>query len=168
MTSRIRLSRPHTPAQPLALLCTTALLFAIVACTKRSTAQTLATDLNVNVTVPFRFVAYGDTRFHDPHDIEAANPTVRATLVRAVADASPAFICFTGDIVYKGSDANDWKVYDRESSIWMRRTSRFFRRSATTSFTEMRRSLSVIISGTFQTCRTAGTIRSAPPTRCSS
>jgi len=98
-----------------------ALLFAIVACTKRSTAQTLATDLNVNVTVPFRFVAYGDTRFHDPHDIEAANPTVRATLVRAVADASPAFICFTGDIVYKGSDAHDWKVYDRETSIWRER-----------------------------------------------
>src|ERR1035438_4986370 len=80
-----------------ALLCAMALLFATVGCTKKSIAQTPAPNLNVNITVPFRFVAYGDTRFHDPNDTEAANPVVRATLVRAVADASPAFICLTGD-----------------------------------------------------------------------
>lgn len=30
----------------------------------------------------------------------------------------PAFICFTGDIVYNGYDANDWKVWDSETAIW--------------------------------------------------
>ena len=81
-------------------------------------AQTVPAALSIDVGVPFRFVAYGDTRFHDPADTEAANPAVRAALVRAIADANPAFICFTGDIVYNGYDQNDWKIFDSESSIW--------------------------------------------------
>ncbi len=87
-------------------------------CARKSPAQTAPADLSVNATVPFRFVAYGDARFHDPNDFEAADPPVRAALVRAIAGTHPAFICFTGDIVYKGSDTNDWKVFDRETSIW--------------------------------------------------
>jgi hypothetical protein len=75
-------------------------------------------DLKLNVSVPFRFVAYGDTRFHDPKDTEAANPPVRVALVNAIAAVNPAFVCFTGDIVYNGDDANDWEVWDSETSIW--------------------------------------------------
>ncbi|HEX4784156.1 MAG TPA: metallophosphoesterase [Candidatus Sulfotelmatobacter sp.] len=56
--------------------------------------------------------------FHDPADLEPANPSVRVALVKAIADINPAFICFTGDIVYNGYDANDWKVWDNETSIW--------------------------------------------------
>lgn len=68
--------------------------------------------------MPFQFVAYGDTRFHDPKDTEAANPAVRVALVKAIAEVNPAFICFTGDIVYNGYDANDWKIWDSETAIW--------------------------------------------------
>jgi len=104
----------------------TVLLFAAVAgllvlpgCTKKSTAQISNTvDLQLDVKPPFRFVAYGDTRFHDPKDTDAANPPVRVALVQAIAEANPAFICFTGDIVYNGYDADDWKVWDSETSIW--------------------------------------------------
>jgi Icc-related predicted phosphoesterase len=74
--------------------------------------------LQLQVTTPFRFVAYGDSRFHDPKDTEAANPSVRQMLVQAIADINPAFISFGGDIVYNGYDANDWKVWDTETSIW--------------------------------------------------
>ncbi len=95
-----------------------ACLLPLTGCAKKSRAQTMPTGLVANVAVPFRFVAYGDARFHDPRDFDAANPEVRQALVRAVADAHPAFICFTGDIVYKGSDKNDWKVFDRETSLW--------------------------------------------------
>jgi len=94
------------------------LFVALSGCAKKSPAQATTTELVAKVAVPFRFIAYGDARFHDPHDFDAANPPVRQALVRAVADAHPAFICFTGDIVYKGSDAEDWKVFDRETKIW--------------------------------------------------
>src|SRR5579864_5797035 len=87
-------------------------------CTKKSHAQTSAADLTLDLKTPFRFVVYGDTRFHDPNDTEAANPPVRKALVQAIAEANPAFICFTGDIVYNGYDTDDWKVWDAETSIW--------------------------------------------------
>ncbi|MGB9234852.1 MAG: metallophosphoesterase [Terriglobales bacterium] len=74
--------------------------------------------LSVDVSVPFRFVAYGDTRFHNPHDTDVANPAVRVALVHAIADANPSFICFTGDIVYNGYDANDWRTFDDETGVW--------------------------------------------------
>lgn len=89
----------------------------LTGCTNESAAQTPA-DLQLNLNVPFRFVAYGDTRFHDPKDTEAANPAVRVALVQAIAEVSPAFICFTGDIVYNGYDRDDWKVWDTETSVW--------------------------------------------------
>ena len=95
-----------------------AALLALPGCTKKSSAQTgTPVDLQLDVKAPFRFVAYGDTRFHDPKDTEAANPAVRVALVQAIAEANPAFICFTGDIVYNGYDKNDWKVWDSETSI---------------------------------------------------
>ena len=107
--------RSFTPV--VLLLCLTLAQLGLIGCTRRSTAQT-SVDLQLQVSVPFRFVAYGDTRFHDPKDTEAANPPVRVALVQAIAAANPAFICFTGDIVYNGYDANDWKVWDSETSIW--------------------------------------------------
>ncbi len=95
-----------------------AVLLALPGCTKKSSAQVPAIDLKSDIKVPFSFVAYGDTRFHDPKDTDAANATVRVALVQAIAEANPAFICFTGDIVYNGYDTDDWKVWDSETSVW--------------------------------------------------
>ena len=98
------------------------LLVAQICCTKKkpnvesSTAST--TDLTLKLSIPFRFVAYGDTRFHDPSDTDAANPPVRVALVKRIAEVNPAFVCFTGDIVYNGYDVNDWKTWDAETSVW--------------------------------------------------
>ena len=98
---------------------TTAALLVLLGCSKKSSAQiTPPADLQIDLKTPFRFVAYGDTRFHDPKDTEAANPPVRVALVQAIAEANPAFICFTGDIVLDGPDKDDWKVWDSETSIW--------------------------------------------------
>lgn len=104
-------------AHSFSLLCITAALLGLACCTKASTAQT-SVDLQVKASAPLRFVAYGDTRFHDPKDTDAANPAVRVALVQAIAEVNPAFICFTGDIVYNGYDEDDWKVWDKETSIW--------------------------------------------------
>ncbi|MBV9479391.1 MAG: metallophosphoesterase [Acidobacteria bacterium] len=77
-----------------------------------------AVALRLNVSVPFHFVAYGDTRFHNPTDTEASNPPVRRALVQAIADVRPAFISIGGDIVYNGYDGDDWKTFDAETSAW--------------------------------------------------
>jgi acid phosphatase type 7 len=75
-------------------------------------------ELVLQVSAPFRFVAYGDTRFHDPNDTEASNPQVRRILVQAIADAHPAFISVGGDLTYNGNDVNDWKTWDSETTVW--------------------------------------------------
>jgi len=118
MTFQARPLRPSFYVSIWVLAVILALLPTFAGCSRKSSAQTTTTDLNVKVGDTFRFVAYGDSRFHNPKDTEAANPPVRAALVRAVANADPKFICFTGDIVYSGSDADDWKVYDTETTIW--------------------------------------------------
>jgi hypothetical protein len=93
-----------------------------VACTRShsqmQTPDTQPVALQLQVGTPFRFVAYGDARFHDPKDTESANPAVRQALVQAIAEVKPAFISFGGDIVYNGNDTNDWKVWDSETAVW--------------------------------------------------
>jgi len=75
-------------------------------------------EIRLPVSAPFHFVVYGDSRFHDPKDTEAANPAARQGLVKAIAQTNPAFISFGGDIVYNGYDKDDWKVFDTETAIW--------------------------------------------------
>lgn len=92
-----------------------------VACTRSHSqmpSQTQPVALQLQLSTPFRFVAYGDSRFHDRKDTEAANPAVRQALVQAIAEIKPAFISFSGDIVYNGYDTNDWKVWDKETAVW--------------------------------------------------
>ena len=76
--------------------------------------------MSVELKVPatFRFVAFGDTRFHDPTDTEAANPAIRHALVAAIDKENPAFVSIGGDIVYSGENAKDWQVWDSETAIW--------------------------------------------------
>src|SRR5256885_8522649 len=98
---------PRAPRRPL-LVITTLTCLAVTCCTRAGSLQTEATlkrqpvELHVAVKVPFRFVAYGDTRFTDPSNTEASNAAVRRTLVQGIADAHPAFICIGGDISYNG------------------------------------------------------------------
>jgi len=97
------------------------LFLGCVACSRsqsQAAAQTEPVELQLQVSTPFHFVAYGDSRFHDPKDTEAANPVVRQALVKAIADTNPAFISFGGDIVYNGYDKDDWKVWDSETAVW--------------------------------------------------
>jgi Icc-related predicted phosphoesterase len=113
------MSSRRTPvAQAVVVFLAAATLLALTCCTKKSDAQTPTVEIHLDLKTPFRFVAYGDTRFHDPKDTEAANPPVRVALVDAIAKVNPAFVCFTGDIVYNGYDKDDWKVWDHETSIW--------------------------------------------------
>jgi Icc-related predicted phosphoesterase len=67
----------------------------------------------------FVFVAFGDTRFHDPSDTEPANPAVRQALVSAIDRQHPAFVSIGGDIVYNGENPKDWQVWDSETKVWL-------------------------------------------------
>src|SRR6202035_3948568 len=103
-------------------------VFLFVGCVACSRSKSQATgtpltptepaEVRLQLSAPFNFVAYGDARFHDPTDTEPANPAVRQALVKAVAEAAPAFILFGGDIVLNGNDKEDWKVWDSETAIW--------------------------------------------------
>ena len=84
-------------------------------------AQSRPVEIDTKLHAPFRFVAYGDTRFTDPANTTAANPEVRQQIVRAIADVRPDFITFGGDIAYDGNNANDWKEYDQETAVWRER-----------------------------------------------
>ncbi len=90
----------------------------IAAAVSVSSGQTQPLDLQPQISVPFRFVAYGDIRFTDPGNLDASNPSVRQSIVRAIADAHPAFISIGGDLVYNGGNANDWKIWDKETAVW--------------------------------------------------
>ena len=100
---------------------TVILVLTCVACSRshlQASPETQPVELQLQVSPPFHFVVYGDSRFHDPKDTEAANPPVRQTLVRAIAQTDPAFVSFGGDIVYNGDDVDDWKVWDCETAVW--------------------------------------------------
>lgn len=60
---------PRTPlARTAFVLLAIAITLGLICCTKKSSAQTATADLSLDLKLPFRFVAYGDTRFHDPND----------------------------------------------------------------------------------------------------
>jgi Icc-related predicted phosphoesterase len=95
------------------------LFLGCVACSRsHSQPTTSPVELTLQAASPFHFAVYGDSRFHDPTDTDAANPAVRQALVQAVARTNPAFISFGGDIVYNGNDKDDWKVWDTETAVW--------------------------------------------------
>ncbi len=59
-------SRRTPVAQAAVVLFAAVTLLALTCCTKKSDAETPTVEIHLDLKTPFRFVAYGDTRFHDP------------------------------------------------------------------------------------------------------
>jgi Icc-related predicted phosphoesterase len=74
--------------------------------------------LELKVPDKYNFVAFGDTRFHDPADTQAANAAIRQALVAAIDKENPAFVSIGGDIVYTGENPKDWEIWDSETAAW--------------------------------------------------
>jgi hypothetical protein len=67
-------------------------------------------------SAPLTFIAYGDTRFTQRDD--AANAVARRALVARVASEKPAAIFIGGDLVYEGSNPQDYEIYRTETAAW--------------------------------------------------
>jgi Icc-related predicted phosphoesterase len=77
-----------------------------------------AREITLGLQTPFRFVAYGDTRFTNPKKKNVSDPVARRALVEAITGAYPAFISIGGDLVHKGDSAEDWKIWSEETAPW--------------------------------------------------
>src|SRR3954449_9654931 len=73
--------------------------------------------LNIGVSTPFKFVAYGDMRFADPSDHNAGDEARREALINKIADERPAFVVISGDLVVSGDEKN-WRFWDRATQVW--------------------------------------------------
>src|ERR1700735_3289153 len=67
-------------------------------------------------TAPLTFVAYGDTRFTQRDGV--ANAAARRALVARMASEKPAAIFIGGDLVYEGSNLEDYEIYRSDTSVW--------------------------------------------------
>jgi hypothetical protein len=69
-------------------------------------------------TIPFKLVAYGDTRFTDPSVTSGTNPRVRKWLAERIGEERPAAALLTGDTPYTGAKAADWQEFQKETASW--------------------------------------------------
>ena len=64
------------------------------------------------------FIAYGDTRFTELPKV--ANAFARRALVDRIARESPAAIFIGGDVVFRGSNPDDFEVFRSETEAWVK------------------------------------------------
>ncbi len=81
-----------------------------------------AREIHLSLHTPFRFIAYGDMRFTNAKKVNVSNAAARQALVEGIAEADPAFVLLSGDLVAKGDSTEDWKVWDEEVSAWRARS----------------------------------------------
>src|ERR1700738_4260429 len=65
---------------------------------------------------PLIFVVYGDTRFTKRDEV--VSPFARRALVGRIAREKPGAILIVGDLVYEGSNPNDYDTYKSETLQW--------------------------------------------------
>jgi acid phosphatase type 7 len=78
-------------------------------------------EINLKLSAPFRFVAYGDLRFTNPERHRVSNAIAGQALVQAIAEAQPAFISLGGDLVSRGDSVRDWDRWVQETAVWRER-----------------------------------------------
>jgi hypothetical protein len=66
---------------------------------------------------PLTFITFGDTRFTRKEG-NIVNPLVRRALVERIARENPAAVFIGGDLVFQGSDPDDYEVFRSETAAW--------------------------------------------------
>ena len=67
-------------------------------------------------SAPLTFIVYGDTRFTQREAV--ANPEARHALIGRIASEAPAAIFIGGDLVFEGSNPDDFETYRKEAAAW--------------------------------------------------
>jgi len=67
---------------------------------------------------PLTVVAYGDMRFTDPANHDAANPIARQALVARITLEKPDAVLLNGDVPWHGGNKADYSVYQTETAAW--------------------------------------------------
>jgi acid phosphatase type 7 len=67
-------------------------------------------------SAPLTFITYGDARFTQRDGV--ANTVARRALVARMASEDPAAIFIGGDVVYEGSNREDYETYKIETAAW--------------------------------------------------
>ena len=67
-------------------------------------------------SAPLTFITYGDTRFTQRDGV--VNSVARRALVAKMASEDPAAIFIGGDVVYEGSNQEDYETYKTETAAW--------------------------------------------------
>ena len=71
-----------------------------------------------DLSQPLHIIVYGDIRFTDPKETAATNPKVRRWLVDKIAAEKPGAVLLSGDVPWRGGQANDYAVYRSETQSW--------------------------------------------------
>jgi hypothetical protein len=83
-------------------------------CAEPRAAQPLDAPLP-ELSLPVRFVLYGDSRPHIVAEVWRRNPGLkRAAIVKSIVEERPALIVHSGDLVDFGADAASWARFDLE------------------------------------------------------
>jgi acid phosphatase type 7 len=82
------------------------------------TEPPLVTLTDAALPTPLTFVAYGDTRFTSPAETTASSPLVRQALVARIAAERLAALLLSGDLVWHGGTADDYRVFGDETAAW--------------------------------------------------
>lgn len=95
-------------------ICLTA---SLAGCIRSPVAAATFSVPDAALPTPLVLVAYGDTRFTDPAEIEATRPAARRALVARIANEAPAAIFVNGDLTWHGVPA-DYAEYRDETAVW--------------------------------------------------
>jgi hypothetical protein len=126
-------------------------------------AQTQPVELRAHAELPFRFVVYGDARFTDPTNSNAASPPVRRALVQAIADADPPSYRLVATSLITETTQTTGKSGTAKFRSGGDATSRCSRRSKTITFMATGQLPWRIISNASPRLRTIAITRSALP-----
>ncbi len=97
----------------LTLLCSLVLPYRVV---RAAVAEPPRFEVPVQNDGPLALVVYGDTRFTQRVDV--VNAVARRALVGRIAGEKPVAILIGGDLVYEGSNPDDYRTYKSETTAW--------------------------------------------------